>query len=195
MGDGIKAAPRTRRFYEALEWVRNSHAESQKYNGYPYLFHVLSVADIALAHGACEDIQIACLLHDAIEDTRRSYDDVARKFGGVIAYWVSEVTGDQRLAKTEQYDNLLARAHSIDPSSLWVKLCDLHANFSCVVGVPQVSARWRSWVTDSLEFGLSILDLWRRREDLGECVHDHIQEVRELVLTLAETEPAGGAKS
>ena len=59
----------TARFTEALAYACQLHAaQYRKGSGVPYVAHLLSVAAIALEHGANEDEAIAALLHDAIED-------------------------------------------------------------------------------------------------------------------------------
>ena len=76
----------TDRFSEALVFAAKIHRE-QKRKGteIPYLSHLMSVASIALEHGASEDEAIAALLHDSIEDQGVTRDDLTQKFGETVA--------------------------------------------------------------------------------------------------------------
>jgi GTP pyrophosphokinase len=57
------------RFREALVFASTLHAmQTRKATGIPYVAHLLAVTSLALEHGATEDVAIAALLHDAVED-------------------------------------------------------------------------------------------------------------------------------
>lgn len=59
----------TQRFVQAMHYAHRWHAsQTRKGTGIPYLSHLLTVAAIALEHGADEDEAIAALLHDSLED-------------------------------------------------------------------------------------------------------------------------------
>jgi (p)ppGpp synthase/HD superfamily hydrolase len=61
--------PLSKRFREAVDFALELHADhARKQSGVPYAAHLLSVAALAMEHGADEDVAIAALLHDAVED-------------------------------------------------------------------------------------------------------------------------------
>jgi (p)ppGpp synthase/HD superfamily hydrolase len=74
------------RFSEALVYAARLHRE-QKRKGteIPYLSHLMSVASLALEHGASEDEAIAALLHDSIEDQGVKREELAERFGEAVA--------------------------------------------------------------------------------------------------------------
>ena len=85
----------TERFEQALVFATRLHADQRrKSSGAPYFAHLLAVTAIALEHGADEDVAIAALLHDAVEDqggppTRA---EIARRFGERVATIVDGCT-------------------------------------------------------------------------------------------------------
>ena len=59
----------TERFERAMVYAARAHrTQKRKGSGVPYLSHLMQVAGLALEYGADEDVAIAALLHDVIED-------------------------------------------------------------------------------------------------------------------------------
>lgn len=83
------------RFAEAVAWATALHAgQVRKGTGIPYVAHVIAVACIALEHGADEEVAIAAVLHDAVEDCggERTRELIAARFGGRVARIVDGCT-------------------------------------------------------------------------------------------------------
>ena len=92
----------TPRFSDALGFAFQLHAgQFRKASGVPYVAHLLSVAAIALEHGASEDEAIAALLHDAIEDQGGApvRDEIRRRFGQRVADIVNGCTDSETIPK------------------------------------------------------------------------------------------------
>jgi guanosine-3',5'-bis(diphosphate) 3'-pyrophosphohydrolase len=72
----------------------------------PYINHPLAVAQALCEEGDVDDpiILAAALLHDTIEDTETSYDELRGQFGARIADIVAEVTDTKFLGKREYFD-------------------------------------------------------------------------------------------
>jgi len=69
----------------------------------PYINHPLAVANVLAAHGVTDPVVIqAALLHDTIEDTETTRDELERDFGTRVAEVVMEVTDDKSLPKAER---------------------------------------------------------------------------------------------
>jgi (p)ppGpp synthase/HD superfamily hydrolase len=176
------AAPRTPWFYEALKWVTESHASTQTYGKkYPYWFHVLAVADIAARYGAAEEVQIACLFHDLIEDTRRSISDIEDRFGNLVANWVAAVSDDQRCSRETRKAQLVQAAPTMDPHAVWVKVSDMHVNFTGIVDGGSTKLHGK-YFRDNIDTALKILKIWSERDDLGRHLLDHIDDLRTNLL-------------
>lgn len=85
----------TSRFEEALTYAVRLHAgQFRKGTEIPYATHLLSVASIALQHGANETEAIATLLHDAIEDQggAATREEIRRRFGDQVVAIVDGCT-------------------------------------------------------------------------------------------------------
>jgi (p)ppGpp synthase/HD superfamily hydrolase len=92
----------TSRFEEALTLALRLHAgQYRKGTSIPYATHLLSVASIALQHGANEDEAIAALLHDAVEDQggARTREEIRRRFGEAVAEIVDGCTDAEVIPK------------------------------------------------------------------------------------------------
>ena len=80
------------RIQEAFEFALTAHGGQRRKDGSPYITHPLAAAEIIVEMGLDEDSIIATLLHDCIEDTEVTHEDVARLFGPRIAELVEGVT-------------------------------------------------------------------------------------------------------
>ena len=117
------------RIQEAYELAREAHAEQKRKTGEPYIIHPIAVATIVaeeLKLGA--NPVIAAFLHDVVEDTDYTMDDIRQRFGDDVAFLVSVVTkkstGKYEISK--QVDNYKQMLNSIhyDIRALLVKLAD-----------------------------------------------------------------------
>ena len=76
----------TDRFLDAVALAEEVHGRDRRSGTeVPYLAHLLVVSGLVLEDGGDEDEAIAALLHDAIEDTAVTFDDVAARFGAKVA--------------------------------------------------------------------------------------------------------------
>ena len=75
------------RFREALVYAAFLHeAQVRKAAGTPYVAHLMAVSGLALEHGASEDVAIAALLHDAVEDQggQETAEVIRARFGDAV---------------------------------------------------------------------------------------------------------------
>src|SRR3954463_14099033 len=88
----------TPRLERALRWSENCHrGQVRKGSDVPYFEHAAAVAMILSRAGFDEDVVIAGLLHDVVEDTEATFEDVAARFGpgvGATVHSCSEVKYD-----------------------------------------------------------------------------------------------------
>jgi GTP diphosphokinase / guanosine-3',5'-bis(diphosphate) 3'-diphosphatase len=106
----------------------------------PYINHPLAVADVLANEGGVEDLitLVAALLHDTIEDTQTTADEIAARFGPEAAAVVMEVTDDKRLNKHERKQHQVLHAAGISGRAQLVKLADKICNLRDLVGSPPV---------------------------------------------------------
>ena len=100
----------TQRLFDAFSYADNAHSGQLRKSGEPYIIHPLAVAEIVAELELDSDSIIAALLHDVIEDTGASHEDIAKRFGEPVALLVEGVTKLTRMQYTskeeEQMENL-----------------------------------------------------------------------------------------
>lgn len=111
----------------ALDLALKAHrGQVRKGSGVPYVFHTVDVAKrLGDAGVRDEDMIVAALLHDAVEDTEVSLSEVATQFGERVAGFVDEMTFDESSGTKAAYIAAFA-TKSIE--SLAIKLMDRSAN-------------------------------------------------------------------
>ncbi len=115
---------------EAFEFARSAHGEQRRKDGSLYITHPLAAAVIVAEMGLDEDSIISAILHDCIEDTEVSYDDIAKRFGASVADIVEGVTKLTRVVYTskeeEQMENLrkMLLAMARDIRVILIKMAD-----------------------------------------------------------------------
>src|SRR5579863_407348 len=90
------------RFERALLFaIRKHSSQTRKGSGVPYVAHLLSVAGLVLEAGGDEDLAIAALLHDVVEDCggARMLKEVRRRFGNRVANIVDGCTDAYTIPK------------------------------------------------------------------------------------------------
>ena len=104
----------------------------------PYINHPLALADILAREGGVVDAKViaAALLHDTVEDTDTSIDELAVRFGQDVAAIVAEVTDDKSLPKDERKRLQVIKASSKSPEAKLVKLADKIANLRDLAACP-----------------------------------------------------------
>ena len=123
---------------QAIDFSENYHQDQFRKSGEPYIIHPICVASIVCAYGGDEQMVIAALLHDVVEDTPCEIEEIAEKFGKEIADLVSGLTKiieirDEELLPSTSDEKLIASALSFrkmllasisDVRVLVIKLCD-----------------------------------------------------------------------
>ena len=90
------------RIRAAYDLARLAHSGQLRKDGSPYVTHCVATADISVDMGLDEDSIVAALLHDVIEDTNLTHEDIARQFGDSIADIVEGVTKLTRVQYTSK---------------------------------------------------------------------------------------------
>ena len=118
------------RIRSAYETAKAAHNGQKRKDGSPYVTHCVAAADIAADMGLDEDSIVAALLHDVIEDTSLTHEDIARQFGPSVAdivEGVSKLTRVQYTSKEdEQMENLrkMLLAMAKDIRVILIKIAD-----------------------------------------------------------------------
>ena len=118
------------RLKEAFHYADSHHSQQLRKDGTPYVTHPLAVAEIVAELGLDLDSIVAALLHDTIEDTDATHEDISKQFGATVADLVEGVTKLTRVQYTskeeEQMENLrkMLMAMAKDIRVILIKICD-----------------------------------------------------------------------
>lgn len=110
----IKGAPRwvsSAQLSRAFSLAQVSHAhQGRKVGNTPYIGHLMGVAALVIDHGGTEEQACAALLHDALEDTDLTYDEVLKECGPVIANMVRDCSDtEENMPREEKIRTFVAR--------------------------------------------------------------------------------------
>ncbi len=121
---------------EVIEFAKKKHAgQTRKFTNEPYIEHPLRVAEILKNYNVENDLLIVACLHDTIEDTDATYDEIKEQFGKKIADFVKELTKDQNeIDKIGKTEHLIKKINLMSKNALTVKLADRLDN---VNGLPK----------------------------------------------------------
>ncbi|XP_054466402.1 guanosine-3',5'-bis(diphosphate) 3'-pyrophosphohydrolase MESH1 [Anoplopoma fimbria] len=113
---------------ETVNFAAEKHRSQRRKDpeGTPYINHPIGVARILSHEGGVSDIEVlqAALLHDTVEDTDTSLEELEAKFGPVVARIVQEVTDDKSLNKQERKRQQVEHAPHCSRQAKLVKLAD-----------------------------------------------------------------------
>ena len=182
----------------AYYFAKEAHKEQKRESGEPYIIHPIAVAENLAELGMDTDSIVAGLLHDVIEDTKYTYDDVVREFNAEIANLIDGVTKLTKLGEMEykskeeqQADNvrkmLLAMAKDI--RVIIIKLADRLHNMRTLKFMPANKQKSKAKETldiyAPLAHRLGMSKIKWELEDL--CFrYLHEKEYYELVRDIAE---------
>ena len=115
---------------KAVEYANAKHKYQKRKDGSPYIIHPLAVAQVVAEIGLDMDAILAALLHDCIEDTDASHEDIEKLFGTTVAELVEGVTkltrADFSSSEQAQMENLrkMFMAMSKDIRVVLIKISD-----------------------------------------------------------------------
>ncbi|CAH7342318.1 Hddc3 [Phodopus roborovskii] len=113
---------------EAADFAAQKHRQQRRKDpeGTPYINHPIGVARILTHEAGITDIVVlqAALLHDTVEDTDTTLDEVELHFGARVRRLVEEVTDDKTLPKLERKRQQVEQAPHSSPGAKLVKLAD-----------------------------------------------------------------------
>lgn len=109
--------------------------QRRKYTGECYTKHLEEVATLVREYGGSEEMRAAAWLHDVVEDTQITHEDIHAKFGPYVAdlvQWLTDVSkpedGNRKTRKAIDRDHL----SKAPPEAQTIKLCDLISNTSSI---------------------------------------------------------------
>ncbi len=133
----------TRAFWRCVE----AHGEQKRASGEPFCMHPIAVAKIVITLGMDSESVAASLLHDVVEDTEATYDDIKKEFGKNVAELVDGVTKLEKIPleskESEQAENIrkMFIAMSQDLRVIIIKLADRLHNMRTIDAMPEHKQR------------------------------------------------------
>jgi guanosine-3',5'-bis(diphosphate) 3'-pyrophosphohydrolase len=143
------------RLDQAVAYARDHHGDQRRPTGAPYLEHLLEALEVLVRGAGVTDPEILCaaVLHDVVEDTDATVDDVRAVFGPRVAELVGWVTipepGPGQDAAGVKLDYLRGLRHA-PRDAILVKLADRASNAQTLGNLPE--ARRRAYYAQTVEY-------------------------------------------
>ena len=129
-----------KRILQATDFAAKKHSSQRRKNpdASPYINHPVEVAFHLCSVGniADEDILIAALLHDTIEDTETTREEIAAIFGETVAALVVECSDDKSLSKMERKRLQVENAPHKSSGAKMIKIADKTCNLRSILADP-----------------------------------------------------------
>jgi (p)ppGpp synthase/HD superfamily hydrolase len=192
-----KATVLTDRFDRALLYATHVHGgQVRKGTSTPYVAHLLAVAATVLEYGGDEDLAVAALLHDSVEDQGGAarLDDIRNRFGEPVARIVEACSdslantakGEPKADWLERKKAYIAKLRRADEDILWVSLADKVHNARTIlrdlrkpdIG-EKVWARFNVSTKQTLWYYRSLADIFSKR--LSNQLSNELHEIVEVL--------------
>jgi guanosine-3',5'-bis(diphosphate) 3'-pyrophosphohydrolase len=147
---------------EAVAFAAEKHRHQRRKDAHasPYINHPIALANLLKREGV-DDVAVLCaaLLHDTIEDTKTTPDELRMLFGELVTTIVLEVTDDKTLSKADRKRLQVQHAGTASHRAKLVKLADKICNVYDMVAAPPADwplerkreyLRWAKDVVDGL---------------------------------------------
>lgn len=155
----------------AIAFASEKHSSQRRKDAEesPYINHPIALVDVLANEGNVTDIETLCAaaLHDTIEDTATTADELKSIFGEKITSIVLELTDDKSLPKHVRKEKQIEHAPHCSPEAKLVKLADKICNLRNIITAPpadwsaerkQEYFDWAARVTDGLRGNNQKLD-------------------------------------
>lgn len=121
-----------KKLLKALSFAAHKHKDQRRkdIHASPYINHPISLANILCNEAHVTDIDVICgaLLHDTVEDTKTTPEELEQEFGETIKNIVMDVTDNKLLPKAERKQAQIDHAAHISDKAKLVKLADKISN-------------------------------------------------------------------
>lgn len=132
--------PDTHTLIKAVAFAAAKHRDQRRKDAEasPYINHPIALAHVLAFEGSVSDVQVLCaaVLHDTVEDTATTFEELAEVFGPKVASIVREVTDDKNLDKQVRKQLQIEHAPHISREAQLVKLADKICNLRDILASP-----------------------------------------------------------
>lgn len=130
----------TANLLKAIEFASRKHSTQRRkdVDASPYINHPIAVTHLLAETGGITDLMtlMAAVLHDTIEDTETTADELEEQFGRTVRKVVEEVTDNKALEKAERKQRQIDHAPNLSKRAKAIKLADKVANVQDVTDTP-----------------------------------------------------------
>jgi guanosine-3',5'-bis(diphosphate) 3'-pyrophosphohydrolase len=137
----LNATP-LQRILAAARFAAEKHVQQKRKgrNQEPYINHLIEVAELIANSSSVVDTELvmAAFLHDTVEDTGVTLQELEQHFGRDVAGLVAEVTDDKTLTKEARKDLQVQNAHKKSERAQTLKLADKISNLRSILASPPV---------------------------------------------------------
>ena len=127
-------------FVQAVAFAADRHRRDKRKDAdaSPYINHPVALANVLANEGGVYDVTVLCaaLLHDTIEDTETTVEELQALFGAKIASVVLEVTDDKSLDKQVRKQQQVEHAPHMSNEAKLIKLADKISNLRDILATP-----------------------------------------------------------
>jgi guanosine-3',5'-bis(diphosphate) 3'-pyrophosphohydrolase len=128
------------RLLDAISFAAERHRNQRRKDreASPYINHPIALATVLANDGGVADVEVlqAAVLHDTIEDTETTFDELVARFGARVAGIVAEVTDDKNLPRDVRKRLQIEDAPNKTPQAALVKLADKICNLRDIASAP-----------------------------------------------------------
>ena len=125
---------------KALAFAALKHRDQRRKGSHqaPYINHPIEVATLVATVGGIDDLAVlqAAILHDTIEDTDATPEEIEREFGIDVRGLVLEMTDDMSLPSPKRKQEQVLRASTLSPRAKAIKIADKIANVGDIARHP-----------------------------------------------------------
>lgn len=156
----------TEKYFEAIEFAVRKHSKQiRKIDKFPYIVHLYEVKEILMENNASEDEVIAGVLHDTVEDTDTSVEEIRQHFGDKIAMLVDFLSEKKSMPYVERKAEHSMRLAKAPIEAKRVKCADCIANLRSIY--------------QNIQYGIEVWSHFNSTKDNVETHYRHSIEVFE----------------
>jgi guanosine-3',5'-bis(diphosphate) 3'-pyrophosphohydrolase len=169
----------------AINFAAQKHKSQKRKgaDGQPYINHVLEVVNLLANVGKIEDynVLIAAVLHDTIEDTETTGEEIRKLFGATVGKYVSEVTDDKSLPKARRKELQIEHAPHLSKGAKYIKLADKISNIRDVLENPPDGWSDKRRL-EYIDWGENVINGLRGvNPNLEQCFDETVREARRKI--------------
>lgn len=177
------------KIFDAIHFASDKHRQQiRKVFNYPYITHPLTLLYVTSQFTHDPDVLCAAILHDTVEDTDTSFQEIENIFGQKISDYVAILSEDKNLPRTERKEKYREKFIDASPEMCLVKSVDIYCNLKDSIKVYREDPKSEfafhisnaDWIEEKKEIIETIENNWKENP-LKEQLFDLINEFSSLV--------------